>query len=137
MRRQRRGRPVGEQIDAEPRDLARVGGQEERHLVGAIVGTVAATRVALTGGKRGLTLIPTGWLGVALGVDVLVAVGPGARPAADAARAAGVTAVETPDPEAARGYVITAVRRGDAVLVKASRPVGLEAVAAALTEPAR
>ncbi len=71
-----------------------------------------------------------------VGVDVLVAVGPGAGPAADAARAAGVTAVETPDPDAARAYVTTEVHRGDAVLVKASRAVGLEAVAAALTEAA-
>ncbi|HEV2310980.1 MAG TPA: UDP-N-acetylmuramoyl-tripeptide--D-alanyl-D-alanine ligase, partial [Acidimicrobiia bacterium] len=69
-----------------------------------------------------------------VGVDVLVAVGAGAFPAADAARAAGITAVETADPEAARAYVTAAVHRGDAVLVKASRAVGLEVVAAALTE---
>jgi hypothetical protein len=42
-------------------------------LVGALVGTVAASRFALSGGKRCLTLVPPGWLGVALGVDVLVA----------------------------------------------------------------
>jgi hypothetical protein len=42
-------------------------------LVGAIVGTVAASRFAPAGAKRGLTLIPPGWLGVALGVDLLVA----------------------------------------------------------------
>jgi len=71
-----------------------------------------------------------------VGVDVLVAVGPGAGPAADSARAAGVTAVKTSDPDAARAYVTTEVHRGDAVLVKASRAVGLEAVAAALTETA-
>ncbi len=69
-----------------------------------------------------------------VGVDLLVAVGAGARPAADAARTAGVTAVETTDPDAARAYVTAEVRRGDAVLVKASRAVGLEAVAAALSE---
>jgi UDP-N-acetylmuramoyl-tripeptide--D-alanyl-D-alanine ligase len=69
-----------------------------------------------------------------VGVDVLVAVGAGAFPAADAARAAGITGVESADPDAARVYVTTEVRRGDAVLVKASRAVGLEGVAAALTE---
>jgi UDP-N-acetylmuramoyl-tripeptide--D-alanyl-D-alanine ligase len=69
-----------------------------------------------------------------VGVDVLVAVGAGAFPAADAARAAGITAVESADPDAARVYVTAEVRRGDAVLVKASRAVGLEGVAAALTE---
>jgi hypothetical protein len=41
-------------------------------LVGAIASTVAASRAALTSGKSGLTLIPTGWFGVALGVDALV-----------------------------------------------------------------
>ena len=64
---------------------------------------------------------------------MLVAVGAGAGPAADAARAAGVTAVEAPDSGAASAYVAADVRRGDAVLVKASRAVGLEAVAATLT----
>lgn len=69
-----------------------------------------------------------------VGVDVLVAVGAGAGPAADAARATGITAIEADDPDAARAYVIDEVRRGDAVLVKASRAVGLEVIAAALTE---
>ena len=73
-----------------------------------------------------------GTLAGEVGIDVLVAVGPGAGPAADTARAAGVLVVEAPDSDAASAYVAADVRRGDAVLVKASRAVGLEAVAATL-----
>jgi UDP-N-acetylmuramoyl-tripeptide--D-alanyl-D-alanine ligase len=40
--------------------------------------------------------------------------------------------VTVPDAAAATGYLIGEVRSGDAVLVKASRAVGLEAVADAL-----
>ena len=72
-----------------------------------------------------------------VGVDVLVTVGSGAGPAADTARAAGVMAVETPDSDTAGAFVAADVRRGDAVLVKASRAVGLEAVAAALQTQSR
>ena len=70
-----------------------------------------------------------------VGVDVLVAVGPGAArpPTRRAPWASPPSRRPTPT---RRVYVTTEVHRGDAVLVKASRAVGLEAVAAALTEAA-
>ncbi len=70
-----------------------------------------------------------GALAAATGVDVFVAVGPGTRPAADVARGRGLTTIEVPDAAAALEAVRGLVRPGDAVLVKASRAVGLEVVA--------
>ncbi len=66
------------------------------------------------------------------GVDLLVAVGEGARELAEAARREGLP--ETcvywlPDAESAAGKVAALVRPGDVVLVKGSRAVGLERVA--------
>ncbi len=66
------------------------------------------------------------------GVDVLVIVGAGARPAAIAARERGLTVVDAPDASAALDAVRGMARPGDAVLVKASRAIGLEVVADAL-----
>ncbi len=65
-------------------------------------------------------------------VDALVAVGPEAAPLARQARAAGVAVTEVPDADAALDAVKGFVHDGDAVLVKASRAVGLELVATAL-----
>ncbi|MGZ8764273.1 MAG: UDP-N-acetylmuramoyl-tripeptide--D-alanyl-D-alanine ligase [Acidimicrobiia bacterium] len=73
-----------------------------------------------------------GALAAETGVDVLVTVGSGARPAADAARERGLTVVDAPDAAAALGAVREAARPGDAVLVKASRAMGLEVLADAL-----
>ncbi len=72
-----------------------------------------------------------------MGVDLVVTVGEGARPIGDAARTAGVTVLDVPDRCAARVAVTGAAHPGDAVLVKASRAVGLELVAAALLDPGR
>lgn len=72
-----------------------------------------------------------------VGVELLVTVGEGATDLAAAASAGGVTVVETADPCAARAVIAAEVRPGDAVLIKASRAVGLEHVAAALDEPSR
>ncbi len=66
------------------------------------------------------------------GVDLVVAVGPGAASIATGARDVGVPVVTVADPCAAVTVVADTVRAGDAVLVKASRAVGLEYVAAAL-----
>ena len=66
------------------------------------------------------------------GVDALVAVGPEAAPLADHARAAGVAVTEVPDAATALDAVYGYVHRGDAVLVKGSRAIGLELVATAL-----
>jgi UDP-N-acetylmuramoyl-tripeptide--D-alanyl-D-alanine ligase len=65
-------------------------------------------------------------------VDALVAVGPETAPLARQARAAGVAVTEVPDADAALDAVKGFVHDGDAVLVKASRAVGLELVATAL-----
>ncbi len=65
------------------------------------------------------------------GVERLVTVGSRARRVAEGARAAGMSAVrviETPDVERAVEAVAGVVRRGDVVLVKASRVMGLERV---------
>jgi len=84
-----------------------------------------------------------GALVAAMGIDVLVAVGVGVEQLAEGARGSGaqgsgVVVVTVPDAAAATDYVTREVRFGDAVLVKASRAVGLEAVADALVrgEPA-
>jgi UDP-N-acetylmuramoyl-tripeptide--D-alanyl-D-alanine ligase len=66
------------------------------------------------------------------GVELLVAVG--APDLADGARAAGTEAVDVPSAEAAVSALLPNLRSGDAVLVKASRVVGLERVAAALLD---
>ena len=66
------------------------------------------------------------------GVDVLVSVGPGTRPAADVARERGLTVVDATDAAAALAAVRGSAGPGDAVLVKASRSVGLDVVADAL-----
>ncbi len=65
-------------------------------------------------------------------VDALVAVGPETAPLAARARAAGVAVTEVADADAALDAVTGFVHDGDAVLVKASRAVGLELVAVAL-----
>jgi UDP-N-acetylmuramoyl-tripeptide--D-alanyl-D-alanine ligase len=65
----------------------------------------------------------------ARGVDLLIAVGPLGREIAAAFPGESVT---TPDARVAAELVPGLVRPGDAVLVKASRGVGLEAVAGAL-----
>jgi UDP-N-acetylmuramoyl-tripeptide--D-alanyl-D-alanine ligase len=57
--------------------------------------------------------------------------------AAIVAAADGVDPIVVPDAAAARGEVLAQARRGDAVLVKASRAVGLEVVAGALLDPHR
>jgi UDP-N-acetylmuramoyl-tripeptide--D-alanyl-D-alanine ligase len=67
------------------------------------------------------------------GVDVLIAVGRATEPLASAASHAGLTIHRVADADAARTLMVELVAPGDAVLVKASRAVGLEVVAAALT----
>jgi UDP-N-acetylmuramoyl-tripeptide--D-alanyl-D-alanine ligase len=69
-----------------------------------------------------------GRLAVELGLDV-VAVGGGARPAADAAGERGHAVA---DPDAAAALLAGRLRAGDVVLVKASRGIGLDVLAARL-----
>lgn len=104
---------------------------------------VAGRRVAVLGEMRELgPAAPgehalVGRLLAAAGVDLLVAVGGG--PVADLAAAAGAAGVAVRTAADARGAgeaVLGEVTAGDAVLVKASRAVGLEAVAAVLLAPA-
>jgi UDP-N-acetylmuramoyl-tripeptide--D-alanyl-D-alanine ligase len=67
-------------------------------------------------------------------VDYLVAVGPEAAVTAARAAELGVAAVAVADAHAALDAVRQELRSGDAVLVKGSRAVGLDAVARALVE---
>lgn len=70
-------------------------------------------------------------------IDVLIAVGPETEPLVVAARAANPELAVYPaaDAEMATTVACGMVRPGDAVLVKASRAVGLEVVAEALANP--
>jgi UDP-N-acetylmuramoyl-tripeptide--D-alanyl-D-alanine ligase len=69
---------------------------------------------------------------VQAGVDLLVAVGPHSAVTAAHAERAGIAALHAADRDVARTLVTEHVRPGDAVLVKASRGVGLEQVAEGL-----
>lgn len=78
-----------------------------------------------------------GALAAGLGLDTIVVVPTdGAAPLAEAAEAAGGNVVRVADAAAAAAWVTDHAACGDAVLVKASRRVGLERVAAALLEVA-
>jgi UDP-N-acetylmuramoyl-tripeptide--D-alanyl-D-alanine ligase len=77
-----------------------------------------------------------GRLAVESDVDLVIAVGAAAQPIADGARGAGAggaQVIAVDDADAALAAVTEHARQGDAVLVKASRAVGLERVAEALT----
>ncbi len=63
-----------------------------------------------------------------LGFDPVAGVGELARELVDGARAGGAVAAWHPDAGAAADWAGAAVRRGDVVLVKASRGIGLDAV---------
>lgn len=99
---------------------------------------VSGRRVAVLGEMRELGELSApehaalGDLVAATAVDALVVVGPEAAPLAEHARAAGVSVTEVADAAAALDAVSGFVHRGDAVLVKGSRAVGLELVATAL-----
>lgn len=73
-----------------------------------------------------------GELAATVGVDLLVAVGPHSVATAAQAERAGIVTLHAADRDEARVLVATHVRPGDAVLVKASRGIGLEAIADAL-----
>jgi UDP-N-acetylmuramoyl-tripeptide--D-alanyl-D-alanine ligase len=83
--------------------------------------------------------VAIGELCARVGIDRVVAVGAGAREIADGAAAAGGTATWFADQEAAGRHLAAEVAPGDVVLVKASRSVGLDRLAAFLrdarTEP--
>lgn len=74
-----------------------------------------------------------GALAAESGIDLLVAVGPHSAVAAAHAERAGIVALTAADRDEAHALVAAHIRPGDAVLVKASRAVGLEAVADAIT----
>lgn len=73
-----------------------------------------------------------GRLAADTGVDLVVAVGTASAAIAAEAARGGVAVVHAADRDEARAVVAAEVRPGDAVLVKASRALGLEAVADAL-----
>jgi len=70
-----------------------------------------------------------------LGLDAVVVVGPGARPIIEGV-GGGSHVIEVADPDSAAEIVTREAVPGDAVLVKASRAVGLERVVVALLEDA-
>ena len=73
-----------------------------------------------------------GALVATVGVDLLVAVGPHSAVTAAHAARAGIVVLTASDRDQAHALVAANVQPGDAVLVKASRAVGLESVAEAL-----
>jgi UDP-N-acetylmuramoyl-tripeptide--D-alanyl-D-alanine ligase len=73
-----------------------------------------------------------GHLAAGLGIDVVVGVGDGGALIADAAGAGGASVYRAADADAASALVCDLVRPGDAVLVKASRALGLQRVAEAV-----
>ena len=101
---------------------------------------VRGRRIAVLGEMRELGVIAAaehaaiGGVVAAAGVSVLVTVGSGTDELADSARAEGVEVFAVESGDAAVVALRTMVEPGDAVLVKASRLVGLERVAAALLQ---
>lgn len=73
-----------------------------------------------------------GRLAADLGVEVVVGIGGGGALIADAAGAAGARVYRAADAEAGRALVSDLVQPGDAVLVKASRALGLQRIVQAL-----
>ena len=102
--------------------------------------SVAGRRVAVLGEMRELGPIAAaeharvGELVADAEVVTLVTVGPGTDEMAAAAARRGVTVHRSPDRDAAIHTVRNLIQPGDAVLVKASRLVGLEHVAVALLQ---
>lgn len=100
----------------------------------------AGRRIAVLGDMRELGAhsaeehARVGRLAVELGIDVVVAVGPESAATADAlaGRGSTVVVIRADDAPAAVDALRGVVAPGDAVLVKGSRAVGLEAVARAL-----
>ncbi len=86
------------------------------------------------GSESDASHVEVGRLATELGVDLIV-IGDAAGPIAEGARAAGnARVIEVPDVDAAIAAVAARASAGDAVLVKASRAIGLDRVAAALLE---
>ena len=112
----------------------------------SMAAAVEALAALSAGGRRFAVLGPMAELGehsgpehqrlgrlvAGAGVELLVTVG--APDLAEGARAAGAETVEVENADAAVRALVSQLRSGDAVLVKASRVVGLERVAAALLE---
>ena len=94
----------------------------------------AGTRIAVLGDMRELGThaddahAAVGALAGELGIDVVIGVGAGGAQIADAVGGA-ATVLRAADAPAARGLVAGLVKPGDAVLVKASRALGLQVVA--------
>jgi UDP-N-acetylmuramoyl-tripeptide--D-alanyl-D-alanine ligase len=105
--------------------LAALGGDGGRRF--AVLGPMAELGPHSAGEHQRL-----GSLVAKAGVELLVAVA--APDLAEGARNAGAETVEVETPDAALAALAPRLRAGDAVLVKASRVVGLERVAAALLE---
>lgn len=70
-----------------------------------------------------------------VGIDRLLCVGEGTRPAHEAASASGVESLWLPDADDAVAALSSELGSGDVVLVKASRSIGLERIVQALMAP--
>jgi len=75
-----------------------------------------------------------GALAQELGIDHIVVVGDGARPIAEAAAGGSSEVLWLADPASALDHLMRHVHAGDAVLIKASRSIGLDVIAAGLLE---
>ena len=75
-----------------------------------------------------------GALAQELGIDHIVVVGEGARPIAEAAAGGSSEVLWLADPASALDHLMRHVHAGDAVLIKASRSIGLDVIAAGLLE---
>jgi UDP-N-acetylmuramoyl-tripeptide--D-alanyl-D-alanine ligase len=75
-----------------------------------------------------------GALGQQFGIVQIVAVGEGARPLAEGAKGGPSEVLWLPDPASALDHVGRHVHPGDAVLIKASRSIGLDIIAIGLLE---
>jgi len=95
----------------------------------AVLGTMAELGVRADSEHR-----KVGEHAARLNLDQIVVVGEDAQPIAEAATAAGATVLVTADAADALTALAPTLRSGDAVLVKASRVVGLERLARALVD---
>jgi len=116
-------------VEGALRALARLPAKRKIAVLGEMLELGAESHTAHVG---------LGRLADEVGLDVMVVVGEGARPILDGLGESGepIEVIEVADPDDAADVVARVATSGDAVLVKASRAVGLERVVVVLLEDA-